>query len=69
MENLFLKIFAEDLNVSMCENFTIYSVFYALSNDVIFIKSARSQKFRTSWYGLKTDNSNSTKRRNEYINK
>ena len=26
------------------------SVFWALSNDVIFINSARSWKFRTSWY-------------------
>jgi hypothetical protein len=52
LENLFLKIFAGNLSICLRENFTIYSVFHALSNDVIFINSARDQKFRTSWYDM-----------------
>jgi hypothetical protein len=38
-------VFAEDLSIRICENFTIDSVYHALSNDVIFINSARDQKF------------------------
>ncbi len=49
---IFKKKFAGDLRVPLCENFTIYSVFHALSNDLTFINSARDQKFRTSWYNF-----------------
>jgi len=47
-EESFFKIFGGDLSIPLCENFTIYSVFHALSNDVLFINSARDQKFRIS---------------------
>ena len=39
------------MSIRIRENFTIYSVFYALFNDIIFINSARDRKFRTSLYG------------------
>jgi hypothetical protein len=38
-------VFAGDLSIRICENFTIDSVYHALSNGVIFINSARDQKF------------------------
>jgi len=48
----FFKIFVRDLSIRLRENFTIYSwsVFDALSNDVIFINLAWDQNFRTSLY-------------------
>jgi hypothetical protein len=41
----FFKIFVGDLSIRLHENFTIYSVFHALSNGVIFINYTQIKSF------------------------
>ena len=50
LESPLLKEIAGDLDIPLSKNFIIYTVFHALSNDVIFINSARNKKFATCSY-------------------
>ena len=50
LESPLLKEIAGDLDIPLSKNFIIYTVFHALSNDVIFINSAGNKKFATCSY-------------------